>query len=99
MVESLTELLKAANLFQLDRLLKMCEVELARCVRKTSVANILAVADLHNAKQLRRAGIAFVQKNSRSIRPETLETLPKGLLVEIIRSPTRGEHRPTFGAP
>ena len=99
MVESLTELLKAANLFQLERLLKMCEAELARCVSETSVANILAVADLHNANQLRRAGIAFVQKHSASIPPETLETLPKGLLVEIIRSPTRGEHRPTFGAP
>ena len=98
MVESLTELLKAANLFQLERLLKMCEVELARCVRESSVANILAVADLHNAKQLRRAGIAFVQKHSRSIPKDTLETLPKGLLVEIIRSPPRGEHRPTFGA-
>ena len=98
MVESLTELLKAANLFQLERLLKMCEAELERCVSETSVANILAVADLHNASQLRRAGIAFVQKHSRSIPKDTLETLPKGLLVEIIRSPPRGEHRPTFGA-
>ena len=67
-------------------------------MRESSVANILAVADLHNAKQLRRAGIAFVQKHSRSIPKDTLETLPNRLLVEIIRSPPRGEHRPTFGA-
>ena len=99
MVESLTELLKAANLFQLERLLKLCEAELEKCVRESSVANILAVADLHNANQLRRAGIAYVQKHSASIPPDTLETLPKGLLVEIIRSPTRGDHRaPVFGA-
>ena len=76
----------------------MCEAELEKCVRTCTVANILAVADLHNASQLRRAGIAFVQKNSRAIRPEALETLPKTLLVDIIRSPTRGEHRPVFGA-
>ena len=92
MVESLTELLKAANLFQLERLLKMCEAELERCVSETSVANILAVADLHNANQLRHAGIAFVKKYSGNIPPGRLETLPKGLLVEIIRSPPRGEH-------
>lgn len=54
------ELLQAANKYQLDRLKLICEEALLRTLSAESVAEILALADLYNASQLKRRAIEFI---------------------------------------
>lgn len=54
------ELLQAANKYQLDRLKLICEEALYKTLSADSVAEILALADLYNAAQLKNQAIEFI---------------------------------------
>lgn len=54
------ELLQAANKYQLDRLKLICEEALNKTLSADSVAEILALADLYNAAQLKNQAIEFI---------------------------------------
>ena len=54
------ELLQAANKYQLDRLKMICEEALYKTLSVDSVAEILALADLYNASQLKHQAIEFI---------------------------------------
>lgn len=54
------ELLQAANKYQLDRLKLICEEALYKTLSADSVAEILALADLYNASQLKNQAIEFI---------------------------------------
>lgn len=54
------ELLQAANKYQLDRLKLICEEALYKTLSAESVAEILSLADLYNAAQLKNQAIEFI---------------------------------------
>lgn len=54
------ELLQAANKYQLDRLKLICEEALNKTLSADSVAEILALADMFNASQLKTQAIEFI---------------------------------------
>lgn len=54
------ELLQAANKYHLDRLKLICEEALYKTLSADSVAEILSLADLYNAAQLKNQAIEFI---------------------------------------
>lgn len=61
------ELLQAANKYQLDRLKLICEEALNKTLSADSVAEILALADLYNAAQLKTQAIEFISTHATEV--------------------------------
>lgn len=61
------ELLQAANKYQLDRLKLICEEALHKTLSADSVAEILALADLYNAAQLKNQAIEFISTHATEV--------------------------------
>lgn len=61
------ELLQAANKYQLDRLKMICEEALYKTLSADSVAEILALADLYNASQLKNQAIEFISTHATEV--------------------------------
>ena len=57
------ELLNAANKYELPRLLSMCETTLVSKITADSVLEVLILAELHQAKTLRKACLGFIKCN------------------------------------
>ncbi|XP_044743660.1 speckle-type POZ protein-like [Chrysoperla carnea] len=58
------EILAAAEKYALDRLKRLCEKELCANLSTGNAAEILILADLHNANQLKVQAIDFINNNS-----------------------------------
>lgn len=61
------ELLQAANKYQLDRLKLICEEALYKTLSADSVAEILSLADLYNAAQLKNQAIEFISTHATEV--------------------------------
>lgn len=61
------ELLQAANKYQLDRLKLICEEALYKTLSADSVAEILALADLYSAAQLKNQAIEFISTHATEV--------------------------------
>lgn len=61
------ELLQAANKYQLDRLKLICEEALYKTLSADSVAEILSLADLYNAAQLKTQAIEFISTHATEV--------------------------------
>ena len=61
------ELLNVANKYELPRLLSICETTLASKITANSVLEILILAELHQAKTLKKACLGFIKCNFTSI--------------------------------
>ena len=61
------ELLKIAHLYEIPRLLRMCENELQKSITPSSVCNLLLLAELHTAQNLKEKCIEFIHSNFRSL--------------------------------
>lgn len=61
------ELLQAANKYQLDRLKLICEEALYKTLSADSVAEILSLADLYNATQLKNQAIEFISSHATEV--------------------------------
>lgn len=61
------ELLQAANKYQLDRLKLICEEALYKTLSAESVAEILSLADLYNAAQLKNQAIEFISTHATEV--------------------------------
>jgi len=59
-VETAMDLFQAADRFGLERLKRLCEMEMLSAISIESAANILFTADQHNAENLRERCIAFI---------------------------------------
>ena len=58
------ELLKAANKYELSRLMMMCEIDLKIDINVSNVIDKLILADLHQAKNLKKACLKFIKQNA-----------------------------------
>ena len=56
-------LLSAADKYDLPHLKRLCEESLIASLNVTNVANILVLADLHQAEKLKQKALAFIVKN------------------------------------
>ena len=61
------ELLNVANKYELPRLLSICETTLVSKITVNSVFEILTLAELHQAKTLKKACLGFIKFNFTSI--------------------------------
>uniref|UniRef100_A0A6G1SNG6 Protein roadkill n=1 Tax=Aceria tosichella TaxID=561515 RepID=A0A6G1SNG6_9ACAR len=61
------ELLQAANKYQLDRLKLICEEALYKTLSAESVAEILSLADLYNAAQLKNQAIEYISTHATEV--------------------------------
>ena len=67
-LESLVnELLDVAGKYQLPRLFKMCESELGKKMKETSVIETLILADLHGRPSLKKACLKYIRLNSAKV--------------------------------
>lgn len=67
-LESLVnELLDVAGKYQLPRLFKMCESELGKNIKETSVFETLVLADLHGRLSLKKACLKYIRVNSAKV--------------------------------
>ena len=62
-----SELLEAAEKYQLPHLLTKCENELGRNIKDTNVVEMLLLADLHGRSALKRACFNFIRCNSANV--------------------------------
>ena len=85
-VDGLMQLLQAADQYQMGPLLAVCEVELTRRLTAANVAALLNVADTHGVARLRTCCIDFVISHRVNLPVHALATLPKELLIEIIKA-------------
>ena len=84
MVGGLAKLLQAAGQYQMERLQQLCELELNKRVSTANVASLLCLADAHTAVKLRGCCFEFIVAHRKKLANDTLESLPKSLLVELI---------------
>lgn len=57
-----TDLLAAADRFALDRLKVICEEALCSSLNVDTVCEVMVLADLHNARQLKKQAIEFINR-------------------------------------
>lgn len=93
------ELLQAANKYQLDRLKLICEEALYKTLSSDSVAEILLLADLYNAAQLKNQAIEFITTHANEvIETDGWERMAKQntqLVAEVFRA--LAQHVPGVG--
>lgn len=85
------DLLKAADMFQIEGLRNLCVEKVEQAVTIENVAFVCQVADTHNAQSLKLFCITFMMQNFRDvIKSESFQTLmrqdPGGLGHEILES-------------
>ncbi|XP_065226731.1 protein roadkill-like [Planococcus citri] len=78
--KSVYELLPAANKYQLEELMEICEEMLIEQLSKDNVINILILAHTHNANWLKTEALQFVKSYSRS------EDLKQSEIWEVLTS-------------
>ena len=82
------ELLKVAHLYEISRLLRMCEDELQKSITAGNVCNLLLLAELHAAQDLKTKCMEFIHLNSRSMRKtqgwQEIKDKAPGLLCEVL---------------
>lgn len=61
------DLLAIANKYELTQLLKMCEKKLVSSIRLDNVVEMLILADMHGASDLKKACLAFIHSNSTGV--------------------------------
>ena len=83
-VNGLSKLLQAAGQYQMERLQQLCELELNKRVSTDNVASLLCLADAHAAVKLRACCFDFIVAHRKKLANDTLESLPKNLLVELV---------------
>ncbi len=72
------ELLNAADKYEISRLFSMCECELEAILKVDNVIEILSLADLHSAVNLKKACLKFVHLHSAGVQ-KTSNTMWKDL--------------------
>ena len=84
------ELLKVAHLYEIPRLLRMCENELQKSITASNVCNLLLLAELHAAQDLKAKCMEFIHLNSRSVHKtqgwQDLKDNETDLLFEAVES-------------
>ena len=68
-------LLSAADKYDLPHLKRLCEKSLVASLNVTNVANILVLADLHQAEKLKKKVLAFIVKNPKVMGTEEWKVL------------------------
>ena len=95
-VNGLAKLLQAAGQYQMERLQQLCELELNKRVSTDNVSSLLCLADAHAAVKLRTCCFDFIVAHRKKLGHDTLESLPKNLLVELIMKIPGGGYGAAF---
>ncbi|XP_062520159.1 speckle-type POZ protein B-like [Corticium candelabrum] len=97
-----TELLAAADKYQLDRLKVICEDVMRTNLSVENAADILVLADRHNGTQLKSLAIDFINSHAEEIMETTgWQSLIKNnpqLVAEAFRALVRSQGSPLFPA-
>jgi hypothetical protein len=79
--------LVAANKYGLDRLKRLCEKFLVALIDLDNVIELLYLADMHQAVELRRMSINFTMQHFDIVtKREDFKKLSKSILLELLQS-------------